>query len=234
MVYRANKSNGTYSKIATIKNKNTTYYKNSNLSSNKKYYYKVRAYKKNGSKTYYGSYSNVLSVSTTSKSKPYMTAYKTFLDKNKYLNGKKVEYFFTHDINNDGICEINCYNNQGVCTKNCISGDDKMQIIAPRSYGEYSYSVKNTTKKVIRYNISYAEDNVYNINLLYRVKRNGLYITGWKKASEIKFNEMNLPSGKTDNYVLEWYWKDSENDTSIGELDAATYTITINVTAKGE
>ena len=26
-----------------------------------------------------------------------MAAYKTFLDKNKYLNGKKVEYFFTHD-----------------------------------------------------------------------------------------------------------------------------------------
>ena len=106
MVYRATKSNGSYSKIATIKNKNTTYYKNSNLSSNKKYYYKVRAYKKNGSKTYYGSYSNVLSVSTTSKSKPYMTAYKTFLDKNKYLNGKKVEYFFTHDINNNGIVYI--------------------------------------------------------------------------------------------------------------------------------
>ena len=75
MVYRANKSNGTYSKIATIKNKNTTYYKNSNLSSNKKYYYKVRAYK-------------------------------TFLDKNKYLEGKKVEYFFTHDINNNGIKEL--------------------------------------------------------------------------------------------------------------------------------
>ena len=75
MVYRATKSNGSYSKIATIKNKNTTYYKNSNLSSNKKYYYKVRAYK-------------------------------TFLDKNKYLNGKKVEYFFTHDINNNGIKEL--------------------------------------------------------------------------------------------------------------------------------
>ena len=59
MVYRATKSNGSYSKIATIKNKNTTYYKNSNLSSNKKYYYKVRAYK-------------------------------TFLDKNKYLEGKKL------------------------------------------------------------------------------------------------------------------------------------------------
>lgn len=75
MVYRATKSNGSYSKIATIKNKNTTYYKNSNLSSNKKYYYKVRAYK-------------------------------TFLDKNKYLEGKKVEYFFTHDINNNGIVYI--------------------------------------------------------------------------------------------------------------------------------
>ena len=35
-----------------------------------------------------------------------MTAYKTFLDKNKYLNGKKVEYFFTHDINNNGVVYI--------------------------------------------------------------------------------------------------------------------------------
>ena len=74
----------------------------------------------------------------------------------------------------------------------------------------------------------------YNINLLYRVKRNNLYITGWKKASDINFNEMNLESNKVDNYVLEWFQKDSPNDTSIGEMDLATYTIAINVTAEGE
>ena len=30
----------------------------------------------------------------------------SILDKNKYLEGKKVEYFFTHDINNNGIKEL--------------------------------------------------------------------------------------------------------------------------------
>ena len=30
----------------------------------------------------------------------------SILDKNKYLEGKKVEYFFTHDINNNGIVYI--------------------------------------------------------------------------------------------------------------------------------
>ena len=45
---------------------------------------------------------------------------------------------------------------------------------------------------------------------------------------------MALNANEVDNYVLEWFWKDSSNDTSIGELDVATYTITINVTAKGD
>ena len=69
---------------------------------------------------------------------------------------------------------------------------------------------------------------------MYRIKRNNLYLNGWKKASEITTNEVTLSPNKTDNYVIEWFWKDSDNDTSIGELDLATYTITINVTAKGE
>ena len=65
VVYRATKKNGTYSKIATIKSKNTTYYNNSKLKANKKYYYKVRAYRKVNSKNYYGSYSDILSTYTS-------------------------------------------------------------------------------------------------------------------------------------------------------------------------
>ena len=103
VVYRATKKNGTYSKIATIKSKNTTYYNNSKLKANTKYYYKVRAYRKVNSKNYYGSYSDILSTYT---SKSYMQAYKSFLDNNLYLDGEKVSYFFTYDINNDGIKEL--------------------------------------------------------------------------------------------------------------------------------
>ena len=138
------------------------------------------------------------------------------------------------DLNGDGICDVNCYNEEGVCDKFCTSGNENIQIIAPRSYGEYNFSVKNTTKKDISYKITYTEENHYNINLLYRIKRNNLYLTGWKKVSEINNNEVILNPGKADNYIIEWFWKDSDNDTAVGELDLATYSLAINVTAQGE
>ena len=138
------------------------------------------------------------------------------------------------DLDGDGTCDINCFNDDGICIKCCTASDGKVQIIAPRSYGEYTFSVKNTTKGMIKYKVTFEEENKYNINLLYRVKRNNLYLSGWKKASEINNNEVVLPVNGVDNYTLEWFWKDSPNDTELGELDLATYTIKINITAKGE
>ena len=62
-VYRATSRNGKYKKIATIKKNSTVKYTDSKgLKKGKTYYYKVRAYKKSGSKTYYSAYSAVKSV----------------------------------------------------------------------------------------------------------------------------------------------------------------------------
>lgn len=63
-IYRSTKKSGRYKKIKTVKKASTTSYTNKNLSSNKKYYYKVRAYKKVKGKKVYGSYSSVKSVRT--------------------------------------------------------------------------------------------------------------------------------------------------------------------------
>lgn len=63
-IYRSTKKSGSYKKIKTVKKASTTSYTNKNLSSNKKYYYKVRAYKKVKGKKVYGSYSSVKSVRT--------------------------------------------------------------------------------------------------------------------------------------------------------------------------
>lgn len=59
-IYRATAYDGSYKKIRTIKSANTTSYTNKGLSSQKEYYYKVRAYKVVNGKYYYGTFSNVL------------------------------------------------------------------------------------------------------------------------------------------------------------------------------
>lgn len=62
-VYRATSRDGKYKKITTIKKNSTVKYVDSKgLKKGKTYYYKVRAYKKSGSKTYYSAYSAVKSV----------------------------------------------------------------------------------------------------------------------------------------------------------------------------
>lgn len=53
-VYRASSKSGTYSKIGAT---TATNFKDKRANSRKKYYYKVRAYKKIGSKTYYSKFS---------------------------------------------------------------------------------------------------------------------------------------------------------------------------------
>lgn len=60
-IYRATKKNGKYKKIKTIKKRNTIKYTNKRLKKGKRYYYKVRAYKKVSGKTYYSSFSKAKS-----------------------------------------------------------------------------------------------------------------------------------------------------------------------------
>lgn len=64
-IYRKTGASGTYSKIKTITSGSTLTYKNTGLTVGKKYYYKVRAYDKQGSKTVRGKYSTGKSVTVT-------------------------------------------------------------------------------------------------------------------------------------------------------------------------
>lgn len=61
-IYRATKRNGKYKAVKTVTKGTTVKYTNKKLKKSKKYYYKVRAYKKAGKKTVYGSYSSKANV----------------------------------------------------------------------------------------------------------------------------------------------------------------------------
>lgn len=56
-IYRSTSPNGTYKKVKTISKNTTTSYKNTKLNAGQGYYYKIRSYKKVGSTTYYGAFS---------------------------------------------------------------------------------------------------------------------------------------------------------------------------------
>ncbi|WP_395017878.1 Ig-like domain-containing protein, partial [Robinsoniella peoriensis] len=60
-IYRSTKKNGTYKKIATVKGRSKTTYVNEKLTTGKKYYYKVRAYATEKSRTVLSGYSKVKS-----------------------------------------------------------------------------------------------------------------------------------------------------------------------------
>ena len=61
-VYQATKAKGKYKKIKTISKAKTTKLTVKKLKAKKTYYFKVRAYKKNGKQKLFGTYSKVLKV----------------------------------------------------------------------------------------------------------------------------------------------------------------------------
>ncbi|MCC3867427.1 GH25 family lysozyme [Terrisporobacter mayombei] len=63
-IYRSNSKNGTYTKIKDITKNSTLSYTDSSLSSNKKYYYKIKSFKTSKKEKYYSYYSNVINEET--------------------------------------------------------------------------------------------------------------------------------------------------------------------------
>lgn len=57
VLYRSTSSKGTYKKIAIIRDESTTSYTDNGLEGNKRYYYKLRSYKKIDGNTFYSGYS---------------------------------------------------------------------------------------------------------------------------------------------------------------------------------
>lgn len=63
-IYRSTSKNGTYTKIKDITKNSTLSYTDSSLSSNKKYYYKIKSFKTSKKEKYYGYYSNIANGET--------------------------------------------------------------------------------------------------------------------------------------------------------------------------
>ena len=104
--------------------------------------------------------------------------------------------------------------------------------IAPESSNTYKFVLHNKTNYNLKYNISFAETNPYNMNMKYKLKKNGNYvISNYVSYNELNLNNQLLNSTKKDTFYLEWKWVSSDNDTAAGKAQA-NYKLKINVEAE--
>ncbi len=106
-------------------------------------------------------------------------------------------------------------------------------VIAPEYSNTYQFVVKNSTEYTVKYNIKFFENNIYHINMKYKLKRNDTYVIDhYVSFDELNISEQILNSKNTDVYYLEWKWVSSSNDTSIGQNPEAKYGLRIEVEAE--
>lgn len=108
--------------------------------------------------------------------------------------------------------------------------------IAPGSENSYQFVIRNNNDFGINYGIELQEENVYNINMQYKLKLNGKYIAGnadkYVTLDQIKEANLKLPSYTYDVYTLEWKWLDSENDTDVGTNINSYYKLNLKISAE--
>lgn len=143
-----------------------------------------------------------------------------------------------NSVNNEIIREFKITENnsswQQIEKLNIFSNEYYKNKIMPGLNGIYEFKIINTMPYNIKYNINIEEINKDNINIKYRLIKNGIYLNNeYQSISEIK-NDMNIINSlSTDIFNLEWKWEDSENDTNIGEnAENITYNLNIVVLAE--
>lgn len=108
-------------------------------------------------------------------------------------------------------------------------------IIAPGVYGKYSFTVENYRENKVKYNLDFIEENIYNINMVYKLKLNGDYIAG-NEEEFVKYEALNkdgleIEANSNDLFTIEWKWQDDKNDTQIGKTEGANYKLKIKIDA---
>ncbi len=107
-------------------------------------------------------------------------------------------------------------------------------IIAPESTGVYRFFIANEESRAVRYRIEAREEAEMKLPMLYRLKCNGSYVSGWQDAHQIAFDMERLEPGKRDILELEWKWQSSEKDSEIGKkADDVQYHLYLRLQAEG-
>lgn len=127
----------------------------------------------------------------------------------------------------DAVRELDMFKNSNFYDKNKI---------APGVEGNYSFSVENESDATFSYDMFFTPENPYNVNMVYKLKKNGQYVLGnqekWETYTGLEKKLQTLNPHSKDIYTVEWRWEDTDYDTEIGETYGAYYRMYINILAE--
>ena len=109
----------------------------------------------------------------------------------------------------------------------------KSNKIYPGISGKYEFKVENKSDFYINYKINMEVLSNYNVNLKYKIIKNGEYLnTEYKYINEINIPNYDLANGSKDTYIIEWKWIDNDSaDTLAGQnADLVKYSLKISIT----
>ena len=106
-------------------------------------------------------------------------------------------------------------------------------VIMPGMSGSYRFTFENRNADAITFSFLFSEENGYGIDLVYKLKRDGVYIGGenYKSAAALGLSDMTIEEFSSSVFELEWYWRDNDGaDTAAGE-NGAVYILFIDFSA---
>lgn len=108
----------------------------------------------------------------------------------------------------------------------------KSNKIYPGISGKYEFKVENKSDFYINYKINMEVLSNYNVNLKYKIIKNGEYINNeYKYINEINIPNYDIANGSKDTYIIEWKWIDNDSaDTLAGQnADLVKYSLKISI-----
>ena len=107
-------------------------------------------------------------------------------------------------------------------------------VIAPGMSGSYEFVFENRNAHALEFAFTFGEENEYGIRLVYRLRRDGVYIAGSDgalTAEELSVSGMTIEAHSSSVFEIEWQWlHDDAADTAAGE-NGAQYTLQIAFSA---
>ncbi len=109
------------------------------------------------------------------------------------------------------------------------------KVIFPGMEGKYSFRLENRNPDALCYSLSFLDVNDYEINLGYRLLRNGEYVRGtsdtYVKTGDLNLTDLLVDAKKNDTFTLEWKWLDLDPIDTVAGMEHATYTLNISFNA---
>lgn len=115
---------------------------------------------------------------------------------------------------------------------NEMFGDNK---VVPGMKGSYRFIFENRNKNTLDYSLLFSEENEYGIAILYRLKRDGAYISGtqdYVSADELGMDGLTVEARSSTMFELEWFWQDNDEADTVAGQNSAVYTLTISLSAQ--